>query len=54
MWPRGPNLGSYVSCSLRSLETHADGILHDRRKRDTFRIMVSVLASGRRKLKNNT
>lgn len=54
MWPRGPNLGSYASCCLRGLETHADGIFYDRRKRDVFRVIASVLASVRRKLKNNT
>lgn len=54
MWPWGPNLGPYASCGLCSLETHADGIFYDRRKRDIFRVIASVPASVRRKFKNNT
>lgn len=54
MWPWGPDLGPYVSCGLGGLETHADGIFYDRRKRDIIRFIASVLACVRRKLKYNT
>lgn len=52
--PWSPNLGSYASCGLWGLKTHADGIFHNRRKRDSSRVIASVPAAIRRKLKNNT
>lgn len=42
VWPRGPDLGSDAPRGLCSLQTHADGVFYDRRKRDIFRVVASI------------
>lgn len=39
--PRGPDLGSDAPRGLGRLQTHADGVFDDRRKRDIFRAVAS-------------